>query len=175
MSPPEKETNPLSMGLLFFACIIAFFFAGKIFGNGGSKLVGQSAPTIDLPLLTSEASFSTNAHHGKPILIDFWASWCGPCRMQAPIVDHVAEMFEKDGLVVIGVNTSDAEGDARAYLKNHKFSYPIAFDGDRSVASSYGVTSFPTMVLIDKDGKVKAVRSGVTSADTLASLVRDVL
>ena len=163
------------MGLLFFGCIVAFFLASKFLGGGNSKLVGKAAPAISLPLLTPGKPFALDEYKGKAVLLDFWASWCGPCRAQAPIIDRVAKTFEAEGLVVVGVNTSDAEEDARAYLRAHAFSYPIAFDGDRSVASAYGVTSFPTMVLVSKDGTVKAVRTGLTSADTLASLVRDTL
>lgn len=118
---------------------------------------------------------SLSAFRGRPVVLDFWATWCGPCQAEAPIVDQVAERYKDRGLVVVGVNTSDEEGLAAPWARKKGIRFPIAYDRGNKVASAFGVHNIPTLVVIDKQGKIAAVRTGMTSASELERLVREVL
>jgi thiol-disulfide isomerase/thioredoxin len=115
---------------------------------------------------------SLSTLRGHAVLLDFWATWCGPCRAEAPVVNRIAQRYHDQGLAVIGVNTSDQSGTAAQYAKGHGLTYPIAQDpGDRA-ANAFGVESLPTLVVISKAGKITAFRSGTTSEAELDALVK---
>jgi peroxiredoxin len=113
---------------------------------------------------------------GKPVVLDFTASWCPVCQSQGPIVSGVAQRFQEKGLVVVGVDTSEQEESwADKWVQRKRYAFPMVFDEGNSVAQKYGVSSLPTLVVISKEGKVVAVRHGVTSDADLETLVKRVL
>jgi thiol-disulfide isomerase/thioredoxin len=109
------------------------------------------------------------------VVLDFWATWCGPCRLEAPVVNKLAQRFKERGLVVVGVDTSEPAGNARPWALEHGLSYPIVYDTNNETAEHYGVMNMPTLVVISKSGKVTAVREGLTNDAELESLVHGVL
>src|SRR5206468_909269 len=118
---------------------------------------------------------SLNELRGHPVVLDFWATWCGPCQAQSPIVDTLFRRFQDKGLVVLGINTNDEEDAARHWVRTHRISYPIVYDNAQTTARAYGVESLPTLVVISREGRISAVRIGLTDAAELESLVQAVL
>jgi cytochrome c biogenesis protein CcmG/thiol:disulfide interchange protein DsbE len=166
---------PLSLGAVVLALVIAIAFVPRMMPHGK---MGGDAPdfTADLVANSPDAkSFHLAEQRGHPVLLDFWATWCGPCKAQSPIVNRIATRYKDRGLVVVGVNTSDEEGMAAAYVKGHGLSFPMAYDRGNAAARAYDVENLPTMVLISKTGKLIAVRQGMTSDDELDRLVRSAL
>ena len=108
---------------------------------------------------------------GKPVVLDFWATWCGPCVIQAPILDRVARRYEKKGLVVMGINIDDPPDLARAFAKKKGLSYPILIDDARQASRLYGVGSLPCLVVIDRQGQVIAYLTGVIDEGSLDEIV----
>ncbi|MFC1641655.1 TlpA family protein disulfide reductase [Myxococcota bacterium] len=142
------------------------------------KLRGQEAPDFALPVLQSADSWDRvrlSDLRGKVVLLDFWASWCGVCRNQAPILDEVARQFRSQDLVVLGVNTGDQPTEAMALTQRLGLSYRSLLDGDGSVAEAYRASALPTLVLIDSSGRIAEVRQGLVRKNELERLVQQVL
>ncbi len=112
---------------------------------------------------------------GHPILLDFWASWCGPCAMEAPVVDRVARRYEKKGLTVVGVNVSDTPEVIRAYAAQKGLSYPMVLDPGSGASNRYGVHQLPSLVVIDKQGNVLAFLTGLVDEAALDDIVEAAL
>jgi thiol-disulfide isomerase/thioredoxin len=142
-----------------------------------SGLVGKPAPDLELPVAANadaSAPLRLGSLKGRPVVLDFWASWCGPCAVQAPILERIARRYEKQGLVVVGIDVDDPPEKARAYAKSKGLSYPIVTDpGDAS--KRYGVDKLPSLVVIDRDGRVLGVTSGVVDEASLDELVATTL
>lgn len=122
-----------------------------------------------------ETSLNLKALRGKPVVLDFWATWCGPCQAEAPIVNAIAQRYKERGLVVVGVNTSDEEGLAQIFARKKKLTFPIVYDRGNNIARDFHVGTLPTLVVVSREGKIVAVRHGVTSDSDLDDLVRRVL
>jgi len=112
---------------------------------------GQEAPDFVLRDLDGH-SFHLKSQRGKAVLIEFWASWCGPCRFEMPFVEKLHRRFQGKGLVVIGINDEAPEA-AQEFLDDKDFTFPMLVDAGGEVASAYEVEAIPTLVLIDQEGK----------------------
>jgi cytochrome c biogenesis protein CcmG, thiol:disulfide interchange protein DsbE len=141
---------------------------------GDRGMVGKPAPAFTLPVAANGeagARMSTAELKGRPIVLDFWASWCGPCAVEAPVLDRLARRYEKRGLVVLGVNTSDTAEVIKAYASKKGLSYPTVLDGGSVVSDQYGVEKLPSLVVIDKAGNVAAYLVGVVDESSLDEIV----
>jgi len=186
-APNESGSGALYLvagALLIAGMLVAFAWLPRVLAPRETGQVGREAPDFRVPLVANAevlaappalapTTVSIAELKGKAILLDFWATWCGPCQAEAPIVDRVASRF-RDRLVVIGVNTSDGEGLAAPWAKRHGLSYPIAFD-DGHAALAYGVENLPTLVVISKDGKIIGMRTGMTDGAEIERLVNQAL
>jgi tetratricopeptide (TPR) repeat protein len=136
-------------------------------------LLGQAAPMFQSVSPDGEP-IDLKEHLGKSvIMLDFWATWCGPCLRAMPKVDSVAKKFADQGLLFYAVNSGEDAGTIKEFLKTQQFDLSVVMDADRSINELYGVTGIPQTVLIGKDGKVQIVHVGFS--DTLdEELGRDV-
>lgn len=155
-SDPQAAWIPLAVVLA-----IAVLFGALILPRLSTGLEGKAAPEIALPVMHGGEPGSRVAlseQRGKFVLLDFWASWCRPCREQTQILESVQKKYADRGLVVLGINVSDAPAAARAYLEQVKPSWVVLEDTENSAYSAYEVQALPTLVAIDREGKVFAVR-----------------
>lgn len=125
--------------------------------------VGETAP--DWALKDAQGKVHRlSDYKGKVVVLDFWATWCGPCKKAMPSVQKVHEKFKDKGVVVIGVATWEKDGDPAAYMKEKGFNYNLLLKGD-DVAKSYRVKGIPTFYIIGGDGKVVFSESGFDPSD----------
>ena len=110
---------------------------------------------------------------GKVVLLDFWASWCGPCKMELPHVDALAKEFSDQGLVVYGVN-SEAATNAKRFLEKTPLSFPTLVDARSKVSQQYSVSAIPTVIVIDREGVVSAYKVGYQNEAALRALLEEV-
>ncbi len=150
-------------GKLLYPAIAVLIGLSALFGIAirprlslqNSGMIGQPAPPLSLPVAangTAGTQMSLADLKGRPILLDFWASWCGPCAMEAPIVDRVARRYGKKGLAVVGVNVSDTADTVRTYAAQKGLSYPMVLDPNSGASNRYGVHQLPSLIVIDKAG-----------------------
>jgi cytochrome c biogenesis protein CcmG/thiol:disulfide interchange protein DsbE len=172
-----KILYPFVLALLVLSLLFGFAILPRLFGASEAQLVGKPAPNFSLRVVVNsdKPTLAMNELQGSAVLLDFWATWCKPCQAEAPIVNKIAQRYKERGLVVVGVDTDEPDGQARGWALAHGLSYPIVYDADSEAAGAYGVHNMPTLVVVSKTGKVVAVREGVTDDDELESLVKQAL
>lgn len=124
--------------------------------------VGRATPALELPGLDGSA-WRLADQRGRVVAINFWASWCEPCRSEMPALELMAQRHERDGLVVVAVNFREGAGTIRRFVDQMALSLPVLRDADGSVARRVGVGVFPTTLFVGRDGR--AVFSVVGEAD----------
>ncbi len=177
----DVKTGYLVAGLVLAFSLFMGLFVLPYLGvkkAESSPLVGAPAPDFLLPYATpaeSGQSQRVSDLQGTVVVLDFWASWCAPCRAQTPVLERVAKAFGPSKVRVLGVGTSDDRVSIERFLQKNAHTYPSVFD-DQDVASSlYRVRSLPTLVVLGKDGTVRAVSIGFTNESELTRMVTDAL
>ena len=125
-------------------------------GGSGATLPGKEAPAFTLESFDG-GPVSLSDFKGQPVIINFWASWCVPCRQEAPALEAVWQALREEGLVVVGINQprSDPEDQARAFLAEFGVSYPNVFDTLGFTGIDYGVSGIPVTFFVDREGIVE--------------------
>jgi len=113
------------------------------------------APAFTLERLDGNGELSLAALRGKTVVLNFWASWCGPCRDEMPLLEQGSMRWKGKNVVFVGVDARDVRSDARSFLERYGVTYPNVYDGKGSLIGRYGVTAFPETYFIDVAGKVR--------------------
>ena len=177
----DAKTGYLVAGLVLAFSLFVGLFVLPFLGAKkaeASPLVGQPAPDFLLPYASpgqGGKSQRLSDLQGQAVVLDFWASWCGPCRAQSPVLARVAKTFGSEKLRVLGVGTSDDRSSITRFLAGEPLGYSSVFDDQEVASALYHVQGLPTLVLIAKDGTVRAVATGFADEAELTRLVRDAL
>ncbi|MGH3133348.1 MAG: TlpA family protein disulfide reductase [Gaiellaceae bacterium] len=129
------------------------------------------APDFTLERLDEEGELTLSSLRGQVVVVNFWASWCIPCREEAPFLEQVWRENRELGLVVVGLDAKDFRRDARRFARRYELTFPLVYDGPGDTLAGYGVTGFPETFVLDRDGRVvEAFVGGVTSEEDRARL-----
>lgn len=139
---------------------LAFFLAiFSVASQAGTSKASGAAADFTLKSRTGE-NLKLSEQHGTVVMINFWASWCGPCRKEMPIIDALYKKYSKYGFTVFGVNVDDKEKNAIRTLKKIPVDFPILFNPENSIAELYGVSAMPTTIFIDRNGNKRYIHAG---------------
>ncbi len=151
---PMKKISTCFMGALFVFCVA----------------LSPSLLAKDIPLSGKAADFTLPSNQGKPlklsdfrgdvVMLNFWASWCGPCRQEMPLLDDLQKRFKKIGFTVLGVNIDEDVADAKGLLKEISVTFPVVFDSKSKISEIYQLDSMPTTVMIDRKGNKRFLHRG---------------
>ena len=143
-------------------------------GRSGLTRVNKPAPALTLPLFDG-GEFVLQEHLGKPVVINFWASWCIPCRLEAAGLERTWRAYRDQGVMFVGVDIQDADRDARAYLREFNITYPNGLDADGKITIDYGVVGIPVTYLVNREGIIARRFVGALSESRLATWIEELL
>lgn len=149
------------------AALLVFVLSGTARAEGTGMSV--PAPGFSLPVIANgKGSLVMDDLEGSVVYLDFWASWCGPCRLSLPALDTIYQELRDEGLVVAAITVDAVEEDALDFLQRYPVTYPVAFDNSGDVPSAFAVNGMPSGYLIDRSGNVRAVHVGFKRGDEVA-------
>lgn len=141
--------------------------------------VGAPAPDFTLPdLFEEETTYTLSSYRGRPLILNFWASWCVPCRREMPALQSAADRYGEEGLLVLGIDQTytDSLGDARLFVRELGLTFPSARDDDGQVSTRlYGVMGLPTSVFITPAGDVAHIQIGEMSEEQVETFTQRLL
>ena len=147
-------------------------------GLAASGLTGQTAPDFALKSSTGE-NLRLSEYRGDVVMINFWATWCGPCRQEMPLLDELYTRYQRVGFNLLGVNIDDDSGRAMTMIRELGVTFPVLFDERKEVSKMYDVGAMPVTVIIDRAGQVRYVHHGYKPGyenmylDQVRSLLRE--
>jgi cytochrome c biogenesis protein CcmG, thiol:disulfide interchange protein DsbE len=134
--------------------------------------VGATAPTFSLRRLDGDGTLSLASLRGKPVVLNFWASWCVPCKTEAKALEQAYGQYRGRGVAFVGVDFHDVTGDARRFVAAHELTFPMVQDGSGDVTGSYGITQVPETYILDRRGHVVVHLAGPITDSAFASAFR---
>ena len=139
-------------------------------------ITGSAAPDFTLKSNSGE-NLKLSEFRGEVVLINFWASWCGPCRQEMPVLDELHRQYKALGFTVLGVNVEEDSSAARKLLEEVKISFPIMFDNNSVVSKQYDVIAMPSTVLVDRNGNMRYIHKGYKPGleDQYLQQIRDLI
>ena|SRR5215217_3966559 len=150
--------------LLALVALLAYGLASNEPDRGVEDALGrgetEAAPDLELPMLGSARNGSVADYRGKVVVLNFWASWCDPCRAESPLLERWHRRMADRGGTVLGVDMLDITEDAQAFIAEYGLSYPMLKDKDGHGIETFGVVQYPETFVIDRAGQITAVRRG---------------
>lgn len=176
--PRGRHTVRLvALAVFGIALLSAFALASGLDDDGriaSSPLIGQAAPIFELQEIDGGRTIVSNQMRGAVVVVNFWATWCVPCRREAPVLEAFAQRWDGNGVRVVGILYGDTPAAARSFRDEFDLTYPLVDDPTAATAVAYGVTGVPETFVIDADGVVVARVIGALGATTLDDILADV-
>ena len=150
----------LQVAAILLLALLIGLFAKSLVDNGTtvSAQVGDgqrpAAPNFTLPRLNGGGNLSLASLRGKVVVLNFWASWCDPCKGEAPVLAELSDRYRSRGVTILGVDEQDLTGDGRAFVARYHLHYPVVRDSSGGVESKWGLTALPETFILDRQGHV---------------------
>lgn len=152
--------------------LLFILLAWSLFTDEGGDLAASAgrgdrplAPDFTLERLNEEGTLQLSSLRGKAVVLNFWASWCIPCKQEAPYLEQVWRAKRAQGLVVVGLDAKDFRADARRFAERFGLTFPLVYDGPGDMTGPYGVTGFPETFVIDREGRVVRAFAGAVDRE----------
>jgi cytochrome c biogenesis protein CcmG/thiol:disulfide interchange protein DsbE len=164
-----------SIAVLAVLAVVGLLTFGLLSKGSSGVAIGEMAPAESLPRLEGGGGESLADYRGRWVLVNFWASWCGPCREEAPTLERFQRRHGGADFTVVGIDSRDLSGDGRRFAEKYGLSYPQLRDGDGDAAHAFGTTGVPENFLIDPSGRVRLLVHGPVTAEYLGKAVAPLL
>jgi thiol-disulfide isomerase/thioredoxin len=159
--------------LLLVSCKDGASAAGKGSASGAPPKPAAAGTSADFQLPAVDGrKLGPKSFPGQVVVVDFWATWCMPCRLQAQILEPVYRDLKGRGVQFLAANVGETPADVKKFLKEKPFPYPVLLDPEQAVAGKMGVFALPTLMVVDKRGNISYLQSGIADGDTLRQLIK---
>ena len=167
----------LSAQVLALACVAGLLalLVWKLTHQEHAPRVGAMAPGFTLQRLVGPGDVSLDSYRGRPVVLNFWASWCNPCKGEAAVLERDWSRYRSRGVVFLGVDYHDLAPDARRFVGAHELTFPMLEDGSGHVTGRYGIHQVPETYVLSRQGRVVAHLAGPITAPGFAADFRDAL
>jgi peroxiredoxin len=175
----RKLAIPLVVGFVGIGVLLVGLVLLVI--SGFSPSAAASAPQVGRPLVDftltdlSGKQVQLSDYAGRPVLINAWATWCPPCRAEMPDLQQLYQRHEKEGFVVLAVNAGEDASIVKSFIQQNMFTFPVLQDPQMALLDGFGIRSYPTSIVVGRDGKVKLVQVGMLTPDAIKSVVEPLL
>lgn len=153
-STRRRFFTPFGLVVMLAAVLMVAVVGWGIYQNEQSQPESGPAPDFDLPLLGAEGNFKLSDYRGEVVVINFWGSWCGPCRVEAPMLQQMYEDYQSQGVVFLGIAVKDIERDSLAYIEEFGITYPNVMDKGGQTEKDYRTQGVPETFVVGKDGEI---------------------
>lgn len=171
----EKKTRFWVRRIIFFVLIAMIGYALVQVINGEKRPeAGDQAPDFTLTTLDGK-EMSLSDLRGKAVMVNFWGTWCKPCRTEMPAMQEVYEKYQAQGFEIVAVNIAETEVAAASFAKQYKLTFPIWMDHDREVVRMYGIGPIPSSIFIDSNGVITNRIEGALDVGQLELYINPIL
>ena len=157
------------------AGLIALLAYGVASETSSKSVDGEPAPEISLPPLEGGEERSLDDWRGQVVVLNYWASWCEPCREESPLLERWHQRISKRNATVLGVDVLDVTSDAQDFIEEYGLTYPHLKDKDGSTQEDFGIVAYPETFVIDRDGRIAATRRGPVDEEFMRASVLPLL
>jgi len=166
----HRDTRPSKLSMKFGergrGVLIAALLGGLVVSGGTASAVDEGARAPEIGLRDNDGNtVRISGLRNKVVIVDFWASWCGPCRQEMPVLEQLYQRYKDQGLVVVGVNIDRERGNMNRFLGSTDVSFPIVHDPRHQVADRYRPPRMPSSYIVDKRGVIRHVHEGFRRSD----------
>ncbi|SHE62490.1 Peroxiredoxin [Seinonella peptonophila] len=171
MSKQTRRWVRLILLIIMLALVGFTLYQAIVQKDQGKPELGQQAPDFALTSLDGK-QVKLSDLHGKAVMINFWGSWCEPCRTEMPAIQSMYEKYRKLGFVVIGINIAETDVAAAQFVKQYQLNFPIWMDRNREVVRLYRIGPIPSSIFIDRSGKIIDSKDGPLVPSELEKQIR---
>ena len=149
----------MNVSIFIRSCFLVSCVITLSMSTASAAKVGDLAPNFTLKSATG-ANLRLSEFRGEVVMINFWATWCGPCRQEMPVLQELYSRYHDVGFELLGISIDGNNANAKNMAKRLKVKYPILFDSEKNVSELYDVDAMPTTVMVDRDGRVRHIFRG---------------
>ncbi len=174
-APTQRGISPFGLTIIAAAVLMIGVVLWAIYDNARGQIEGGPAPEFTLPMLGTEDEFSLAAQRGNVVVVNFWGSWCAPCRAEAPMLQDTYTEYQSAGVVFVGIAVDDTERNAQAFLEEFGITYPNVMDLGGEMEDAYRIQGVPETFIIDPGGEVHTFFFATPTESALRAAIEDAM